>query len=360
MRALSQDLCGCTMIKVLWKVSQQVCIWFPTGQGSCVGSSTATVYRTSHLTLNSSHIRLISTGKCHLLSVWIQYELAWHCATHVVADLYSTRPPLWKSNTNMSSWPSQTLESQLISSIQTPTALILPVSFSLLQFVFQTCLFFVLPKFLGFSIKLFWTTLIVKNKTKKKVTHESERLCTSKPTFQLSSIVGSGWWKAVGRRHPGSFQLQEVSQFVSFCFTHLLPNSQASACISGRSSMQRWFRGWERPSTSRQSSTVMEFRMRKWRSSKSYQSLTPLTLLELHWLRFCTTETHFLLRIGVSVKQQFTEEEIYKDRDSQISAIEKTFEDAQKSVRGSLIAKGQDWMQTKLTAGSSSDRTALQ
>lgn len=40
----------------------------------------------------------------------------------------------------------------------------------------------------------------------------------------------------------------------------------------------------------------------------------------------------FSLRIGVSVKQQFTEEEIYKDRDSQIAAIEKTFEDAQKSV----------------------------
>lgn len=39
-----------------------------------------------------------------------------------------------------------------------------------------------------------------------------------------------------------------------------------------------------------------------------------------------------MCRIGVSVKQQFTEEEIYKDRDSQISAIEKTFEDAQKSV----------------------------
>lgn len=37
-------------------------------------------------------------------------------------------------------------------------------------------------------------------------------------------------------------------------------------------------------------------------------------------------------RIGVSVKQQFTEEEIYKDRDSQIAAIEKTFEDAQKAV----------------------------
>lgn len=40
-----------------------------------------------------------------------------------------------------------------------------------------------------------------------------------------------------------------------------------------------------------------------------------------------------LSRIGVSVKQQFTEEEIYKDRDSQIAAIEKTFEDAQKAVR---------------------------
>lgn len=43
-----------------------------------------------------------------------------------------------------------------------------------------------------------------------------------------------------------------------------------------------------------------------------------------------------VFRIGVSVKQQFTEEEIYKDRDSQISAIEKTFEDAQKSVRGDI------------------------
>ncbi|NXB67892.1 PAF1 factor, partial [Struthidea cinerea] len=38
------------------------------------------------------------------------------------------------------------------------------------------------------------------------------------------------------------------------------------------------------------------------------------------------------VKIGVSVKQQFTEEEIYKDRDSQIAAIEKTFEDAQKAV----------------------------
>ncbi|KAJ6663615.1 hypothetical protein lerEdw1_009694 [Lerista edwardsae] len=38
------------------------------------------------------------------------------------------------------------------------------------------------------------------------------------------------------------------------------------------------------------------------------------------------------VKIGVSVKQQFTEEEIYKDRDSQIAAIEKTFEDAQKLI----------------------------
>ncbi|KAM9324118.1 RNA polymerase II-associated factor 1 homolog [Gastrophryne carolinensis] len=38
------------------------------------------------------------------------------------------------------------------------------------------------------------------------------------------------------------------------------------------------------------------------------------------------------VKIGVSVKQQFTEEDIYKDRDSQISAIEKTFEDAQKTI----------------------------
>ncbi|XP_062492276.1 RNA polymerase II-associated factor 1 homolog [Pezoporus occidentalis] len=38
------------------------------------------------------------------------------------------------------------------------------------------------------------------------------------------------------------------------------------------------------------------------------------------------------VKIGVSVKQQFTEEEIYKDRESQIAAIEKTFEDAQKGI----------------------------
>ncbi|GCB61772.1 hypothetical protein scyTo_0012968, partial [Scyliorhinus torazame] len=38
------------------------------------------------------------------------------------------------------------------------------------------------------------------------------------------------------------------------------------------------------------------------------------------------------VKIGVSVKQQFTEEEIYKDRDSQIAAIEKTFVDANKEV----------------------------
>lgn len=50
-------------------------------------------------------------------------------------------------------------------------------------------------------------------------------------------------------------------------------------------------------------------------------------------VHICLTLTCLsVFRIGVSVKQQFTEEEIYKDRDSQISAIEKTFEDAQKSV----------------------------
>lgn len=46
----------------------------------------------------------------------------------------------------------------------------------------------------------------------------------------------------------------------------------------------------------------------------------------------CMTRMCFVVRIGVSVKQQFTEEDIYKDRDSQISAIEKTFDDAQKPV----------------------------
>lgn len=41
------------------------------------------------------------------------------------------------------------------------------------------------------------------------------------------------------------------------------------------------------------------------------------------------------------MKQQFTEEEIYKDRDSQITAIEKTFEDAQKSVIEALGLRGE-------------------
>lgn len=73
--------------------------------------------------------------------------------------------------------------------------------------------------------------------------------------------------------------------------------------------------------------------MRKWRSSKFCQSTTSPNLNFIDYVCCSrTTEVHFLLRIGVSVKQQFTEEEIYKDRDSQISAIEKTFEDAQKSV----------------------------
>ncbi|XP_057569217.1 RNA polymerase II-associated factor 1 homolog isoform X1 [Hippopotamus amphibius kiboko] len=57
------------------------------------------------------------------------------------------------------------------------------------------------------------------------------------------------------------------------------------------------------------------------------------------------------VKIGVSVKQQFTEEEIYKDRDSQITAIEKTFEDAQKSVTEGLGWEGRQtkvWLQNTL------------
>lgn len=78
--------------------------------------------------------------------------------------------------------------------------------------------------------------------------------------------------------------------------------------------------------------------MRKWKSSKFYLNIKWVHLDIIYkfqivsFLLLCITEMHFLFRIGVSVKQQFTEEEIYKDRDSQISAIEKTFEDAQKSV----------------------------
>lgn len=65
----------------------------------------------------------------------------------------------------------------------------------------------------------------------------------------------------------------------------------------------------------------------------------------LSYLNVCVCVCSFLnkkncgFRIGVSVKQQFTEEEIYKDRDSQISAIEKTFEDAQKPVNSIMCAE---------------------
>lgn len=60
------------------------------------------------------------------------------------------------------------------------------------------------------------------------------------------------------------------------------------------------------------------------------------------------TDLCFVFRIGVSVKQQFTEEEIYKDRDSQISAIEKTFEDAQKSVSGHVLGFENVYSQNRL------------
>lgn len=75
--------------------------------------------------------------------------------------------------------------------------------------------------------------------------------------------------------------------------------------------------------------------MRKWKSSKlaRVNVFTHYLRVEDVWIFFvCVIKICFVFRIGVSVKQQFTEEEIYKDRDSQISAIEKTFEDAQKSV----------------------------
>lgn len=62
------------------------------------------------------------------------------------------------------------------------------------------------------------------------------------------------------------------------------------------------------------------------------------------------------------MKQQFTEEEIYKDRDSQITAIEKTFEDAQKSVIGGNRIEARVWLRVFLflTLFVLSDLPALQ
>lgn len=94
--------------------------------------------------------------------------------------------------------------------------------------------------------------------------------------------------------------------------------------------MQRWCHGCGRQSTSPLSSIVMVSPMRSLRSSKLWWvGREGGNFRYVQWLLKAFLLT---LRIGVSVKQQFTEEEIYKDRDSQITAIEKTFEDAQKSV----------------------------
>lgn len=84
---------------------------------------------------------------------------------------------------------------------------------------------------------------------------------------------------------------------------------------------------------------------RKWKSSKSPKFVLPENIY--YCVSVYLTDTHFVLRIGVSVKQQFTEEDIYKDRDSQISAIEKTFEDAQKSV-SELITRLLKYLPTAL------------
>lgn len=93
--------------------------------------------------------------------------------------------------------------------------------------------------------------------------------------------------------------------------------------------MRRWCRGCGRQSISPRNSTVMASLMRSLRSSKLWVWREGRNF---GWVQCPLKSSLFTHRIGVSVKQQFTEEEIYKDRDSQITAIEKTFEDAQKSV----------------------------
>lgn len=102
--------------------------------------------------------------------------------------------------------------------------------------------------------------------------------------------------------------------------------------------MQRWCHGCGRQSTSPPSSIVTAFPMRSLRLSKLWW--VGREGGAFRYIQWPLKAFFFLPRIGVSVKQQFTEEEIYKDRDSQITAIEKTFEDAQKSVIEALGLRG--------------------
>lgn len=78
--------------------------------------------------------------------------------------------------------------------------------------------------------------------------------------------------------------------------------------------------------------SIFFFLIRSQQHAKVVPWMRKTEYISTEFNRYGVSNEKVEVKIGVSVKQQFTEEEIYKDRDSQISAIEKTFEDAQKSV----------------------------
>lgn len=130
-------------------------------------------------------------------------------------------------------------------------------------------------------------------------------ICLCESTFYFASIVGSGWWKTVGRRHPGSIKFKEVWLQISQLFVVLYSCGRSwlwtYACIKGHSSMLKWSHGWERQSTFQQSLTDMVCPMRKWKSSKFYLNIKWVHLDIIYkfqivsFLLLCITEMHFLL-----------------------------------------------------------------
>lgn len=77
------------------------------------------------------------------------------------------------------------------------------------------------------------------------------------------------------------------------------------------SSMRRWCHGCGRQSTSPLGSTVMAFPMKSLRSSNKLGRVEREGG-DFRYVQLPLSVSLFLLRIGVSVKQQFTEEEIQR------------------------------------------------
>lgn len=229
----------------------------------------------------------------------------------MVAGLYSTKPLLLRSSTSTSSWPSQTSESPSILSTQTPTASTPAVSLQLWSYA-SSC-----------YLVSFWFYL---------------NICTdwaSLSNFQFCwTPLMKNFWKRTSRLHPvqrgmATKESALCDTFLSILFWDIFPVPFKVTATCQSSPMDEENRvHFHR---------VQQIWCFQWESG-SQVSWTPLYFSHMHThvCSECSCKRDISLtafRIGVSVKQQFTEEEIYKDRDSQISAIEKTFEDAQKPVR---------------------------